>query len=70
MAKGTSIATPHVSGVAALIWAKYPFLKNDQVKNIILQSAEPNLIYGTGKTLMGGDLNLFRAFTLAAGRIL
>ena len=36
---GTSMAAPHVSGVAALVWAAKPNLTGDQVKRIIEKSA-------------------------------
>jgi subtilisin family serine protease len=35
---GTSMATPIVSGVAALIWSYYPNLKASEVKEILLES--------------------------------
>lgn len=35
---GTSMASPAVAGVAALIWSQYPNLNASQVKKIILQS--------------------------------
>jgi serine protease len=37
---GTSMATPHVSGVAALIWSKYPGATNAQVRQALINSAE------------------------------
>ena len=36
---GTSMACPHVSGTAALIWAKNPTLTNTQVRNILQTTA-------------------------------
>ena len=37
---GTSMATPHVSGVAALIWGHHPTCSNQQVRDAMNQSAE------------------------------
>jgi subtilisin family serine protease len=37
---GTSMATPHVSGVAALIWSKYPGATNAQVRQALTSSAQ------------------------------
>lgn len=37
---GTSMATPHVSGVAALIWSKYPGATNKQVRDALTSTAE------------------------------
>ncbi|MBC7262027.1 MAG: peptidase S8, partial [Chloroflexi bacterium] len=39
-ADGTSAATPHVSGVAGLVWSAHPELSNSQVWWILYQSAE------------------------------
>ena len=36
---GTSQAAPHVTGLAALVWAANPDLKGNQVKDIIVQTA-------------------------------
>ncbi len=36
---GTSMATPHVSGVAALIWSKYPDLTNVQIREALTSTA-------------------------------
>merc|ERR1719191_715316 len=38
---GTSMATPHVSGLAALIWMYRPQLTPLQIKEIVLSSAMP-----------------------------
>jgi len=37
---GTSMASPHVAGVAALIWSRNPDLSNAQVRTILQTSAE------------------------------
>ncbi len=57
---GTSMATPHVSGVAALILSKYPDLTNEQVKARLLNGVDklPQL---EGKVLTGGRLNAYNA---------
>lgn len=39
LATGTSMAAPHVSGVAALVWAANPTLTGERVKNIIIETA-------------------------------
>ena len=57
---GTSMATPHVSGVCALVWAKFPSLTNAQVKNLILQGTDP-VSSLNGKVLSGGRLNANKA---------
>ena len=37
---GTSMATPHVSGVAALVWSKASGLTNQQVRDILKNTAD------------------------------
>jgi subtilisin family serine protease len=37
---GTSMATPHVSGVAALIWSCYPGLSNQQIRDAMNATAK------------------------------
>ncbi|MEO8034451.1 MAG: FG-GAP-like repeat-containing protein, partial [Acidobacteriota bacterium] len=57
---GTSMAAPHVSGVAALVLAKTPGLTTAQVKSAILDNTDP--IPGVnGKTVTGGRLNAAKA---------
>ncbi|MBY0488345.1 MAG: S8 family peptidase [Gemmatimonadaceae bacterium] len=41
---GTSMATPHVTGVAALILGAYPTYTADQVRSSMLAAATPNVI--------------------------
>ncbi len=37
---GTSMATPHVSGVAALVWSHFPTLSNVDIRNTLAATAE------------------------------
>jgi subtilisin family serine protease len=53
---GTSMAAPHVAGVAALVMAEYPSMTNDDVKTQIFNTVDP-LTSLSGKTLTGGRLN-------------
>lgn len=57
---GTSMATPHVSGVAALIATEYPDIRNEQLKDRLLFSVDrsPEL---QGKIFSGGHLNAAKA---------
>lgn len=61
---GTSQATAFVSGVAAMIKAKYPSMKYDQVKNIILSSSLKVKNF-EGKILGAGKLDAAKAIELA-----
>ncbi|MDN5347232.1 MAG: thermitase [Clostridia bacterium] len=38
---GTSMASPHVAGIAALVWAKYPQLDNSKVRKKIEEGVDP-----------------------------
>ena len=53
---GTSMATPHVSGVAAFVLHQDMSLTPQQVKNILVSWATPNVISGTSG--LGGGKNL------------
>lgn len=52
---GTSMATPHVAGVAALVKAAYPAFNNQQIRNRIEDTADD--IPGTGTYWSEGRLN-------------
>lgn len=60
---GTSMATPHVSGVAALLASVQSDLSPNDLKNTILQGAVP-LASLEHKTLTGGLLNAFNSLQL------
>jgi len=57
---GTSMATPHVAGVAALVLSKSPYLSVDLLKNAILSSVDP-IPSLHGKLVTGGRLNAWKA---------
>ena len=57
---GTSMATPHVAGVVAMVMAEDPSLSAAQVKQVILDSVDP-LASLDGKVLSGGRLNAYNA---------
>ncbi len=75
--QGTSMAAPVVAGVAAVLRSYFPDLTAEQVKAIILQSAQPQkgkvLKPGTQEKvpfsqlcLTGGAVDLYKAILLAA----
>jgi len=74
---GTSMATPVVAGVAALILEYYPDLSAEQVKYVITKSATPitekvklpgstDSVYLSDISTSGGELNAYNALQLAS----
>jgi len=59
---GTSMATPHVAGAAALIWAQYPSLTMHQVLVRLLGSTDRKSAF-VGRMTTGGRLNIANAFS-------
>ena len=57
---GTSMAAPHVAGVAALVWSKYPFATAEQIRDAVLEGVDP-IASLNGLVATGGRLNAFGA---------
>jgi subtilisin family serine protease len=66
---GTSMATPHVSGVAALLKSHFPSAGATELKQRLLQSARP-ISALLGKSVSGGALDAAQALALAEDGIL
>ncbi len=66
---GTSMACPHVSGAAALVWTHAPNLSNQQLRSILEQNVDPYQPYYSGGTIApnAGRLNVYRALQAAGG---
>jgi thermitase len=58
-ASGTSMASPHVAGVAALVWASEYGTSNSNVRSRIQSTADP--ISGTGTYWQNGRVNALNA---------
>ena len=63
---GTSMATPHVVGACALVWARFPWLSYREVIDRVLRTTDP-LPSLTGRVATGGRLNLHRALSEVNG---
>ncbi len=59
---GTSMATPHVSGAAALLWMYQPDDTYIDIKATLINTVDP-LDSLKGKVVSGGRLNLYNALT-------
>ncbi|MBT9169303.1 MAG: Thermophilic serine proteinase [Syntrophomonadaceae bacterium] len=59
---GTSMAAPHVSGLAGMIKAQYPSMTNLQIKDVILNSVDAKSSL-RGKVLKEGRVNAYSAFS-------
>lgn len=63
---GTSMATPHVAGAAALAWDMFPSSNYIGIKSLLLNTVDP-IPSLSGKVLTGGRLNLFNAVSCVEG---
>lgn len=59
---GTSMATPHVSGIAGLLVAQFPNMTNLEIKERIITTARP-IVGLRGKVVSGGLANAYLALT-------
>jgi subtilisin family serine protease len=57
---GTSMATPHVAGACALVWAKYPSLQSHEVLARVTGAVDRKSEF-IGRMTSGGRLNVFNA---------
>jgi hypothetical protein len=63
---GTSMSTPHVSGIAALVWSAFPTLTNCQVRAVLRESAAERGAAGFDERYGHGLLDAKVAYDLAA----
>ena len=61
---GTSMATPHMTGAAALVWSINPDLTRGEMKQLLMDSGDFNADL-SGKTVGGTRLNLATALDMA-----
>ncbi|MBD2390920.1 S8 family serine peptidase [Aphanizomenon flos-aquae FACHB-1171] len=57
---GTSMASPHVAGAAALVWSQNPTWTAQQVKNTLMNTGD-SIAALAGKTVSGKRLNVYNA---------
>ena len=57
---GTSMATPHVSGIAGLVYSLYPNMTSGEVINRIMNSTDPVPAL-QNKTVTGGRINAYNS---------
>jgi thermitase len=68
---GTSMAAPHVSGAAALVWSRGDVISNQQVVDILLNSADPRGVdpVRLDSWTVHGGLNLHNAMSYGSANL-
>ena len=66
--QGTSMACPHVTGAAALLWSMNPNYTYQEIRDALLESAVPNPNLA-GKVATGGELDLVAAMNALGPQI-
>jgi thermitase len=68
---GTSMATPHVSGAAALVWSRGDVVSNQQAVDILLNSADPRGVdpVRLDSWTVHGGLNLHNAMSYGSANL-
>jgi subtilisin family serine protease len=64
-ATGTSMATPHVAGAAALLWAADPGATVSEIKSALLAGVDARQAF-SGRTTTGGRLNVLNSLRMVA----
>jgi type VII secretion-associated serine protease mycosin len=67
---GTSMAAPHVAGLAALIWSANPSLNNDQLEQLVERTAVDLGDTGRDDLYGFGRIDAYQALRAATGRFL
>jgi subtilisin family serine protease len=62
---GTSMATPHVSGIAALLWSHFPTWTNADIRRTLQASAADLGYWGIDQTYGFGVVQALNAYTMA-----
>ena len=64
---GTSMATPHVAGVAALVWSHFASASNDDIRNALAATAEDRGAAGRDNAYGHGIVKALDAYTYLGG---